>query len=140
MKAIVESKYGSPDEVPSFPPGRKKGTRKLPKPLTMQDVMHISHSTKVFRSEANVRFEEESGTLAAVEIIGSVRRPVIVPLLRMLFGLGIVVSSYQARPSGSALAERLVLQRRDGGAIDARLSEQAKAAILPVVVAEVRQS
>jgi hypothetical protein len=102
--------------------------------------MHISHSTKVFRSEANVRFEEESGTLAAVEIIGSVRRPVIVPLLRMLFGLGIVVSSYQARPSGSALAERLVLQRRDGGAIDARLSEQAKAAILPVVVAEVRQS
>jgi hypothetical protein len=57
----------------------------------------------------------------------------------VLFGLGIVVASYQARPSGAALAERLVLQRRDGGAIDARLSEATKAAILPVVLEESRQ-
>jgi hypothetical protein len=93
----------------------------------------------MFRTEANVRFEEEGAALTAIEIVGSVRRPVIVPLLRVLFGLGIVVASYQARPSGAALAERLVLQRRDGGAIDARLSEATKAAILPVVLEESRQ-
>jgi hypothetical protein len=99
--------------------------------------MHISSPTQMFGS-ANVRFEEEGTTLTAVEIVGSVRRPVIVPLLRVLFGLGIVVASYQARPSGGALAERLVLQRRDGSAIDARLSEETKAAILPVVLEEAR--
>jgi hypothetical protein len=93
----------------------------------------------MFRSKANVRFEEEGATLTAVEIVSSIRRPVIVPLLRALLGLGIVVASYQARPNGGALAERLVLQRRDGGAIDARLSEETKAAILPVVLEESRE-
>ena len=36
----------------------------------------------------------------------------------------------------AALAERLVLQRRDGSAIDAHLAEETKAAILPVVLEE----
>ena len=90
----------------------------------------------MLRSEGNVRFEEEGAALKAVEIVGNVRRPVIVPLLRVLFGLGIVVASYQARPNGGALAERLVLQRRDGSAIDAHLAEETKAAILPVVLEE----
>jgi hypothetical protein len=84
--------------------------------------------------ETTVRFEEDGAKLTAVEIVRSSRRPVIVPLFRALLGLGIVVATYQVRPSGSALAERVVLQRRDGQAIDASLSEQTKAAILPVIL------
>jgi len=79
---------------------------------------------------ATVRFEEEGENLTAVEIVRSARRPLIVPLLRALLGLGIVVSTYQVRPNGSSLAERMVLQRRDGRALDAGLSRQTKA-ILP---------
>jgi hypothetical protein len=87
-------------------------------------------------SETTVRFEEDGAELTAVEIVRSGRRPVIVPLYKVLLGLGIVVSTYQVRPSGAAIAERVVLQRRDGQAIDARLSEETKAAILPVVLGE----
>jgi len=86
--------------------------------------------------ETTVRFVEDGAKLTAVEIVRDGKRPVIVPLLRALLGLGIVVSTYQARPSGGALAERMVLQRRDGQAIDAGLSEQTKAAILPVVMGD----
>jgi hypothetical protein len=122
---------------PTFRPF-EKGNKKRPHPLTNPEGMHISNSTTMFGSKANVRFEEEGATLTAVEIVSSVRRPVIVPLLRVLLGLGIVVASYQARPNGRTLAERLVLQRRDGSAIDARLSEETKAAILPVILEEDR--
>ena len=83
---------------------------------------------------ATVRFEEEGENLTAVEIVRNAKRPLIVPLLRVLLGLGIVVSTYQVRPNGSSLAERMVLQRRDGRALDAGLSEQTKAAILPVLL------
>ena len=86
--------------------------------------------------ETTVRFEEDGAKLTAVEIVRSGRHPVIVPLYKVLLGLGIVVSTYHVRPNGKALAERVVLQRRDGQAIDAGLSEQTKAAILPVVLAE----
>lgn len=91
--------------------------------------------TEMARLETTVRFEEDGAKLTAVEIVRSSRHPVIVPLYRVLLGLGIVVSTYQVRPNGKALAERVVLQRRDGQAIDAGLSEQTKAAILPVVLA-----
>ncbi|HEX6272867.1 MAG TPA: hypothetical protein VFZ53_07505 [Polyangiaceae bacterium] len=86
--------------------------------------------------ETTVRFEEDGAKLTAVEIVRSGRHPVIVPLYKVLLGLGIVVSTYQVRPSGGSIAERVVLQRRDGQAIDARLSEETKAAILPVVLGE----
>jgi len=103
-------------------------------PLTMLDPVRISFSTEMSQKEANVRFEQRGSELTAVEIVRSGRSPMIVQLYQVLLGLGIVVSSYHARPNGSALAERMVLQRRDGGAIDARLSEQTKAAILPVIL------
>ena len=85
-------------------------------------------------AEANVRFEQQGSELTAVEIVRSSRSPAVVPLYRVLLGLGIVIASYQARPSGSSLAERMVLQRRDGGAINALLTAQTKAAILPVLL------
>ena len=90
-------------------------------------------STEMAAPETTVRFEEDGAKLTAVEIVRSGRHPVIVPLYRALLGLGIVVSTYQVRPSATALAERMVLQRSDGQALDASLSEQTKAAILPVL-------
>lgn len=100
----------------------------------MRDPVRISLVTEMSGHEAKVRFEQDGAELTAVEIVRRGRYPMIVPLYRVLLGLGIVVSSYHARPSGAKLAERMVLQRRDGGAIDARLSEETKAAILPVVL------
>lgn len=96
--------------------------------------MTICSCTKVMRPEAEIRFEERGTELTAVEVVRSVRRPVIVPLYRVLLGLGIVVSSYQARPNGTSLTERMVLQRRDGSELGAELSQETKAAILPVVL------
>jgi hypothetical protein len=89
--------------------------------------------TQMTAPETTVRFEEEGAKLTAIEIVRSSRHPVIVPLYRALLALGIVVSTYHVRPSGTVLAERMVLQRSDGQALDARLSEQTKAAILPVL-------
>jgi hypothetical protein len=86
------------------------------------------------QTEAEVRFEEQGSELTAIEIVRSGRRPVIVQLYRVLLGLGIVVSSYQARPGASSLAERMVLQREEGGALGVELSERTKAAVLPVVL------
>ena len=88
------------------------------------------------RPEAEIRFEESGAELTAVEVVRSARRPVIVPLYRVLLGLGIVVSTYQARPNGTSLTERVVLQRRDGSALGAELSEETKAAILPVLLGD----
>ena len=86
------------------------------------------------RREAEIRFEERGSELTAVEVVRSARRPVIVPLYRVLLGLGIVVSSYHARPNGTSLTERIVLQRSDGSELGAALSEATKAAILPVLL------
>jgi hypothetical protein len=96
--------------------------------------MTIWSCTKTMRPDAEIRFEEQGSELTAVEIVRSGRRPLIVPLYRVLLGLGIVVSTYQVRPNGGSLAERMVLQRRDGSTLGAELSEETKAAILPVVL------
>jgi hypothetical protein len=84
--------------------------------------------------EVNVHFEQEGSTLTAVEIGRSTRSPVIVSLHRALFALGIVVSSYQARFVNQGLVERVVLSRRDGGAIQGQLNDATRAAILPIAL------
>jgi hypothetical protein len=85
--------------------------------------------------EVNVSFEQDGSQLTAVEINRNTRFPVIGALHRALFALGIVVSSYQVRPTGHGLIERVVLSRRDGGAVQGSLSDATRAAILPIVAA-----
>ena len=82
---------------------------------------------------AIIRFEQAGSHLTAVEIVRGSRSPIIASLHRTLVALGIVISSYTARTSDFELLERLVLERRDGGAIEAQLSETMKAAILELV-------
>ena len=82
----------------------------------------------------NVHFEQEGAELTAVEIGRNSRSPVIVSLHRALFALGIVVSSYQARFVNQGLVERVVLSRRDGGAIQGQLNDATRAAILPIAL------
>jgi hypothetical protein len=91
--------------------------------------------TNVETPQVNVHFEQEGAELTAVEIGRNSRSPVIVSLHRALFALGIVVSSYQARPVGHGLVERVVLSRRDGGAIQGPLNAATRAAILPIALA-----
>jgi hypothetical protein len=85
--------------------------------------------------EVKVHFEQVGSELTAVEIGRNSRSPVIVSLHRALFALGIVVSSYQARPVGLGLVERVVLARRDGGSIQGQLNAATRAAILPIALA-----
>ena len=86
-------------------------------------------------TEVKVHFEEQGSELTAVEIGRNTRSPVIVNLHRALFALGIVVSSYQARlGTHGGLVERLVMTRRDGGAIQGPLSAATRAAILPIAL------
>ncbi len=86
-------------------------------------------------AEINVHFEQEGSELKAVEIGRNSRSPVIVALHQTLFALGIVVSSYQARlGTHGGLTERVVLSRRDGGAIQGPLSAATRAAILPIAL------
>ncbi len=82
-----------------------------------------------------VRFEQAGSHLTAVEIVRGSRYPIIASLHRTLIALGIAISSYQARTGPSELVERVVFERRDGGAIEAKLSEATKAAILELVIA-----
>ena len=82
---------------------------------------------------ARVRFEEAGSQLTAVEIVRGSRFPLITSLHRTLVALGIVISSYQARTGPSQLMERVVFERRDGGAIEAQLGATMKAAILELV-------
>jgi hypothetical protein len=84
--------------------------------------------------EIKVSFEEQGSELTAVEIGRSTRSPVIVNLHRALFALGIVVSTYQVRLGTHGLVERVVLARRDGGAIQGALSAATRAAILPIAL------
>jgi hypothetical protein len=84
--------------------------------------------------EVKVSFEQDGSQLTAVEINRNSRSPVIVSMHRALFALGIVVSSYQVRPGPHGLVERMVLSRRDGGAIQGTLSDATRAAILPIAV------
>ena len=88
-------------------------------------------------TEVQVHFEQQGAELTAVEIGRNTRSPVIVNLHRALFALGIVVSSYQARlGTHGGLVERLVMTRRDGGAIQGPLSAATRAAILPIALRE----
>jgi hypothetical protein len=82
---------------------------------------------------SRVSFEQAGSQLTAVEIVRSGRSPVIASLHRSLVALGIVISSYQARTGASQLMERVVVERRDGGVIEAQLGEAAKAAILELL-------
>ena len=84
--------------------------------------------------EAKVHFEQEGSELTAVEIGRNTRSPVILSLHRALLALGIVVSSYQVRPTASGLVERVVISRRDGGSIQGPLNAATRAAILPLAM------
>jgi hypothetical protein len=88
------------------------------------------------KSTASVHFEEQGSELRAVEIGSSRRAPVISSLHRALLALGIVVSSYHVRAGASGLVERVVLERRDGGAVTGSLSAATRAAILPLLLNE----
>lgn len=90
--------------------------------------------TNVESPEVKVHFEQQGSELTAVEIGRNSRSPVIVSLHRALFALGIVVSSYQARLVNHGLVERVVLARRDGGAIQGQLNAATRAAILPIAL------
>jgi hypothetical protein len=106
-------------------------------PLTRHPAVLISWWLNVETpesSEVKVHFEQEGSELTAVEIGRSGRSPLIVSLHRALFALGIVVSSYQVRLGAHGLVERVVLARRDGGAIQGSLSAATRAAILPIAL------
>ena len=90
--------------------------------------------TNVESPEVKVHFEQQGSELTAVEIGRNSRSPVIVSLHRALFALGIVVSSYQARLVNHGLVERVVLARRDGGALQGQLNAATRAAILPIAL------
>jgi hypothetical protein len=85
-------------------------------------------------NEVKVHFEQQGSELTAVEIGRKGRSPVIVALHQALFALGIVVSTYQVRLANNGLIERVVLTRRDGGAIVGKLNDATRAAILPIAL------
>jgi hypothetical protein len=91
-------------------------------------------------NRAHVHFEENGVELTAVEVGQSGRSPVIARLHRVLFALGIVVSTYQVRALGGGLVERLVLHRRDGGAVTGELIARTRAAVLPIALDSESQS
>lgn len=100
--------------------------------MTNRWAVPMSSAANVESREVQVHFEQHGAELTAVEIQRGGRSPVIVSLHSALLALGIVVSTYQARPGASGLVERLVLQRSDGGAIQGQLSATTRAAILPI--------
>lgn len=85
-------------------------------------------------NETHVQFVEEGPALAAVEIDQARRRPLISKLHGVFFALGIVVSSYQVRMRGTGIVERIVIQRRDGTMVTGDLGQQARAAVLPIMM------
>jgi hypothetical protein len=85
-------------------------------------------------TSAHVHFEENGAELTAVEVGQTGRSPRIARLHRVLFALGIVVSTYQVRALGGGLVERFVLQPRDGGAVTGELEARTRAAVLPIAL------
>jgi hypothetical protein len=87
-------------------------------------------------AESKVRFSDLRGRLKAVEI----RRPGVRPLISgaqaALLALGIVVMSYQVKPSEGGLSERFELARPDGSDLDEDLSASARSVILPLALGE----
>jgi hypothetical protein len=89
-------------------------------------------------NETQINFVENGTELTAVEIGQRGRSPFVGKLHRVLFALGIVVSTYQVRALGRGLGlvERFVIQRRDGSAVSGELGAQARAAVLPIALEE----
>ena len=85
-------------------------------------------------TETEVHFVENGSELTAVEIGQRGRAPFIGKLHRVLFALGIVVSTYQVRTLGRGIVERIVIQRRDGSAVSGDLGARARAAVLPIAL------
>ena len=85
-------------------------------------------------TDPQVRFEQQGPDLVAVEIGQRSCSPLVGSVHRALFALGLDISSYRARPEGGGLVEHLVFERFGGGRIDAALSAEAKAAILPIAL------
>lgn len=81
-----------------------------------------------------INFEHSGSQLNAVEIGHSNRSPRVAALHSALFALGIVISTYQIRASAEGYVERVVLARQDGGAIEGKLLEATRAAILPIAL------
>jgi hypothetical protein len=76
------------------------------------------------------------GHLKAVEIRRAGARPLISSAQAALLALGIVVTSYQVRPSQDGLHERFELSRPDGGDLDETLSTSARTALLPLALVD----
>jgi hypothetical protein len=83
---------------------------------------------------SRVRFQERSGRLQGVEVQRTSARPIVSALHGALFALGIVVTSYQAVATPQGLRERLQFSSVEGGDLDDAQSENARAAILPLVL------
>ena len=83
-------------------------------------------------SQAQFLFEQRAPGLITLQIDQRSCSPLISSVHRALFALGLDVSSYRARAAEGGLVEHLELERHNGGCIDAALSAQAKAAILPL--------
>lgn len=88
----------------------------------------------MYRRGITLNFEQNGSQLEAVEIGHNGRSPRVAALHRALFTLGIVISTYQVRTSPQGYVERVVLSRADGGAIEGKLLEATRAAILPIVL------
>jgi hypothetical protein len=85
-------------------------------------------------TDTEVHFVENGSELTAVEIGQRGRSPRIGKLHRVLFALGIVVSTYQVRALGGGIVERIVIQRRDGSAVSGDLVARTRAAVLPIAL------
>ena len=85
-------------------------------------------------AEATVRFSDLRGRLKSVEIRRPGMRPLITGAHAALIALGIVVTSYQAKPSTAGLCERLELACRDGSELDEQQSARARSALLPLAL------
>jgi len=104
------------------------------RPLTVRRTVTTDKGSAVSDSTNSIHFEEQGSELRAVEIGSSRRIPVIGSLHRALLALGIVVSSYHVRAGATGLVERVVFERRDGGAVTGKLNAETRAAILPLVL------
>lgn len=94
----------------------------------------MEEGTQNVISDTSVQFFEDGADLTSIEVGRKGRVPIISRLHRALFTLGIVISAYQVRTLPNGVVERIVLQRRDGGAIRGELSHLTRAAILPIAL------
>lgn len=77
---------------------------------------------------------EKSGT--AVEIIRSGRSPLVLTLHKALLALGVVIASYQLRPSETEIVERFAFETKEGQPLEA----PARSAVEAVVRGAVAQA